>query len=75
MGDKIDLDDYRDKIRESEEDEPTAQTLTGCPKCGDLLFMVTIVEDNTDVDAGGPYGLICQHCSGAVGSVFFFEEE
>lgn len=75
MGDVTDFDAYRKSIREEiEAKEAENEKLTGCPTCDDLLFMITAVSV-TDVDSGGPYALVCQHCSEPVGSAFFFEEE
>ena len=76
MGDVTEIDGYRDKLRgailkELEEDD----SLLKCPKCGDLLYMICFVPEHTDVDEGGPYAIICQHCNDAVGSAYLFDEE
>lgn len=71
-----DLGKYRDRIRdtlekESEEDD----SILKCPKCGDLLYMICTVPEYTDVDEGGPYAIICQHCNDALGSAYLFDED
>ena len=76
MGDKIDLEEYRKSIQETVETKETENdSLVGCKHCGDLMFMVAVVPDYTNVDSGGPYALICQHCSEPVGSAYLFEED
>ena len=78
MGDdKItDLAAFRDKIRDTiEANEAENDSLTGCPNCGDLLFMVSFLPEHTMVDEGGPYAIICQHCYEALGSAFIFDED
>jgi len=76
MGDKIDFDAYRKKIQDTvETKEAENDSLTECKHCGDLLCMLAFVPDHTDVDSGGPYAIICQHCSEPLGSAFLFEED
>jgi hypothetical protein len=76
MGDVTDIGQYRNDIRNSiikefEEDD----SLLKCQKCGDLLYMICLVPEHTDVDEGGPYAIICQHCNDAVGSAYLFDED
>ena len=77
MGDVTKLDGYRDKIREAivKEIEEEDDSLLKCPKCGDLLYMICRVDGHTDVDEGGPYAIMCQHCNDALGSAYLFDED
>jgi len=52
-------------------------SLIVCPKCNDMLFMAIIFADtpDDDVEDGGPFGLVCQHCSYSPGVVFLYPEE
>ena len=76
MGDVTDFEEHKKKIMETvDTKESENDSLVGCSECGDLLFMISIVPEYTDVDFGGPYALICQHCSTPLGSAYLFKEE
>ena len=74
MGDVTDLEAYRKQIREATEREED-DSIARCPECGDMLTYVVTVPDLTDVDDGGPYAIICQHCSEPFGTAYLFEDE
>ena len=76
MGDVTDIGKYRENIREVlEKESEDDDTLLKCPKCRDVLYMIFRVPEHTDVDEGGPYAIICQHCNDAVGSAYLFDDE
>ena len=74
MGDVTDLEAYRKQIREATEKKDD-DSIIRCLKCGDMLCFVALVPEFTDVDEGGPYALICQHCGEPWGSAYLFDEE
>lgn len=74
MGDVTDLEAYRKQIREAIEKE-SDDSIIRCPKCEDMMCFVAPVSEFTDVDEGGPYALICQHCGEPWGSAYLFDEE
>ena len=74
MGDVTDLEEYRNKIRDSIEREDD-ESLIHCPECGDMLNFIVTVRDATDVDEGGPYAIVCQHCNEPIGSAYMFSED
>ena len=76
MGEVTDIGKYRNDIRDAiikeyEDDD----SFFKCRKCGDLLYLICLVPEHTDVDEGGPYAIICQHCNDAVGSAYLFDED
>lgn len=73
MGDITDFDAYR-KLRESD-DETVGDGDIRCRKCEDALFIVCLAPDYTEVDVGGPYALLCQHCYEPLGSAYLFNED
>ncbi len=75
MSDVIDIKSYRKKIEETVEKEEDDGETVKCRTCGDTLFFVCPVEEYTDLDAGGPYALICQHCYLPLGSAYTFDED
>ncbi len=75
MGDVTDINAYRKKIEETVEKEDDGGENMKCRKCDDALFIVCPVPEYTDLDEGGPYALICQHCYEPLGSVFTFNED
>lgn len=75
MGDVTDITSYRKKIEETvDKDDGVSDTIV-CPVCNDTLFFVSLVPEYTDLDVGGPYALICQHCYMPLGSAYLFNEE
>ena len=75
MGDVTDIRAYRKKIEEFVEMDDDDGENMKCRKCDDALFFVCPVPEYTDLDEGGPYALICQHCFEPLGSAFTFNEE
>jgi hypothetical protein len=75
MGDVTDIAAYRKKIEELVEKEDDGGGDIKCLKCKDTLFFVSLVPEYTDLDEGGPYALICQHCYEPLGSAYIFNEE
>ena len=75
MGNVTDIRAYRKKIEETVEMEDDDGENMRCRKCDDALFFVCSVPEYTDLDEGGPYALICQHCFEPLGSAFTFNEE
>jgi len=74
MGDVTDIAAYRKKIGEIVEKEDDGSETIKCLKCKDALFFVSLIPEYTELDEGGPYALICQHCYEPLGSVYIFDE-
>lgn len=74
MGDILDLEKRRKEIQDAVVKEPP-EGVYNCPKCGDMFCMLVAVPEHTDVDAGGPYAVICQHCDDARGVAYEFDED
>ncbi len=74
MGDVTDIAAYRKKIEETVDKEDDGGNTIKCPKCDDALFFVCLIPEYTDLDEGGPYALICQHCYEPLGSAYTFDE-
>ncbi len=75
MGDVTDIEAYRKRIEETVEKGDDDDDSLICPKCDDSLFLVCPVPDYTDLDKGGPYAVICQHCYLPLGSAYLFNED